>query len=383
MKKMSQKNTVLLIDGAQWYATYFQSVFTDRNWTISCNLKLSKNVTVIISSFFGNDIAVAKQRWPAAYQIFVAGEPNHVHFKGVKTAPHLILDCKDVPSRRWPESKFLYLPFFALHFVERVQYKPEHLLHRPTSEKETLSILQRKTKFCAFMYSHDVDHRNALFHNLNKFVANIDAETPNSKLVVDALGKCCNANANKLETDRRVYQPGRVTFYDLAVDKYRDYKFVICCENEVGLPGYITEKIINAYLANAIPIYRGAPDVATIFNPKSFINGNDLTDKQVADQILKIQSDDVLYRQMLQEPVFNALPSPSSSSSSSKLTMLPQWFDKTLYSNQIQMYIQDKLSKTSHISPVKSRNIGTKPLLNPQSLLQRKIRPQMGLIKRR
>lgn len=110
---MSQKNTVLLIDGAQWYINYFKFVFPSSNWTLTSNIKTPVGVQVIVSSFFGNDIVIAKQRWPRAYQIFVAGEPNHVHFKGVKTAPDLILD---VSSRRWTESKFMYLPFFCVAF---------------------------------------------------------------------------------------------------------------------------------------------------------------------------------------------------------------------------------------------------------------------------
>ena len=37
-------------------------------------------------------------------------------------------------------------------------------------------------------------------------------------------------------------------------------KFVIAMENKAR-PGYFTEKIVNAALANAIPVYWGAPDM--------------------------------------------------------------------------------------------------------------------------
>jgi hypothetical protein len=37
-------------------------------------------------------------------------------------------------------------------------------------------------------------------------------------------------------------------------------------------PGYITEKITNAALANAIPIFWGAPDAATDLNPAAFVH---------------------------------------------------------------------------------------------------------------
>ena len=51
-----------------------------------------------------------------------------------------------------------------------------------------------------------------------------------------------------------------------------NYKFNICCENSQR-DVYITEKILDAYLGNTIPIYAGG-NAETIFNPDSFINLN-------------------------------------------------------------------------------------------------------------
>lgn len=313
---------VLLIDGAQWYKKYFSCVFPQ--YIICSDLKNvgPRPVSVIVSSFFGNDIVAAKQKYPQAYLIFVSGEPNHVHFKGIKTAPHLILDCKDVSNRRWPESKFLYLPFFALHFVERIANQVTDLTKRPTTPAELDAIRKQKTKFCAFMYYHNVAHRNALFHTVSKLVA-----------PVEALGRSCHPNGHAVKTDRHQYEPGRVTFYDTAVKKYQEFKFVICCENELALPGYITEKIINAYLANCIPIYRGASDVSFIFNPKSFINGNDLTDEQLATEIHRIYNNNELYVEMLKQPIF-------VSHNTSNVCSLPKWFDFGLYASEIRECIK-------------------------------------------
>jgi GT2 family glycosyltransferase len=42
------------------------------------------------------------------------------------------------------------------------------------------------------------------------------------------------------------------------------------------IPNYWTEKIINGYLGNTIPIYWGDPNIENIFNPLSFININKL-----------------------------------------------------------------------------------------------------------
>lgn len=51
------------------------------------------------------------------------------------------------------------------------------------------------------------------------------------------------------------------------------YKFNFCFEN-VRYPGYITEKIFDAMVANTIPIYWGAPDVADFIPPEIFIDAS-------------------------------------------------------------------------------------------------------------
>ncbi len=50
-----------------------------------------------------------------------------------------------------------------------------------------------------------------------------------------------------------------------------DYKFCLCVEN-AAFPGYITEKIIDCYVAGVVPLYIGAPNVVEILPPDSFID---------------------------------------------------------------------------------------------------------------
>ncbi len=49
-----------------------------------------------------------------------------------------------------------------------------------------------------------------------------------------------------------------------------EYTFSICIENSYH-PGYVTEKLIDGYLANTVPIYWGGAD-HHVFNENSFIN---------------------------------------------------------------------------------------------------------------
>ena len=49
-------------------------------------------------------------------------------------------------------------------------------------------------------------------------------------------------------------------------DALAPYKYSIAIENS-SIPGYFTEKISECYLAHTYPIYYGAPDIATYFDP--------------------------------------------------------------------------------------------------------------------
>jgi len=123
---------------------------------------------------------------------------------------------------------------------------------------------------------------------------------------VDALGQCMSNRVDNIcqknsSHTRWVYDKD-TTFYDIAVNTYKPYKFVIAFENNY-IDGYITEKIINPILAGAIPIYWGTSDVKQHFNPKRFIYINDFpTFEDCIKYIEKIDQDDQLYRQIINEP---------------------------------------------------------------------------------
>ncbi|WP_296103276.1 glycosyltransferase family 10 [uncultured Agrobacterium sp.] len=62
---------------------------------------------------------------------------------------------------------------------------------------------------------------------------------------------------------------GPVANKELIMSKY---KFNLCYENARGFPGYITEKIFDAFRAGCVPIYWGAPNVNEIVPPECFID---------------------------------------------------------------------------------------------------------------
>ena len=55
------------------------------------------------------------------------------------------------------------------------------------------------------------------------------------------------------------------------INTIANYKFVFCAENTI-YPGYVTEKIIDCFIAGTIPIYIGAPDIENFIPKNLFID---------------------------------------------------------------------------------------------------------------
>lgn len=82
------------------------------------------------------------------------------------------------------------------------------------------------------------------------------------------------------------------------------YKFSIAMENSEG-DGYISEKILESFISGTIPIYYGDYIIDEYINPNVYIliKGEKDIDKKI-EYIKKIDSDDILYKSILNEKVF-------------------------------------------------------------------------------
>ena len=57
----------------------------------------------------------------------------------------------------------------------------------------------------------------------------------------------------------------------------RQYKFAMAYEN-AKFPGYVTEKIFDAFFAGCVPIYLGAPNVTDYIPAETFIDRRNFRD---------------------------------------------------------------------------------------------------------
>lgn len=91
------------------------------------------------------------------------------------------------------------------------------------------------------------------------------------------------------------------------VEVAKNYKYVVCFENDL-YPGYVTEKLLDAYACGSIPIYWGDLGQDIYFNRNSFFNLKDFVSMDhLIENVL-----DSNYDQMYQEPLFQRMPSLDS-----------------------------------------------------------------------
>ena len=77
----------------------------------------------------------------------------------------------------------------------------------------------------------------------------------------------------------------------------------LCFENDL-YPGYVTEKVLEAWLGWTIPLYWG-DDVSGILNPKAIINlANFSTMKDFVNYVSKLYGDKDQMINMINQPLF-------------------------------------------------------------------------------
>lgn len=168
----------------------------------------------------------------------------------------------------------LDIPFASISFGERRTHSPADLTRRPHA------VARARRRFCAYMYSNPVEERERFFLRLR------EAAAPYG-LAVDALGPC-DGEAGQPEklSSRESYD-----YLDDAVRQYQGYDFVIAYENET-VDGYVTEKLVSAYLAGCVPIYFGSCAAMEVFDARSMIFASGFaTSDRAIDEVIGLARD--------------------------------------------------------------------------------------------
>jgi hypothetical protein len=204
------------------------------------------------------------------------------------------------------ESNYLDPSNFDINFIPtKMETSDSSLLLFPLSAYYVLSYeidvnlfinprtLTKKTAFCLFSVSNSgCKERNNFYHHLSTYKT------------VDSCGKYLN---NMGSNCPEFYESNE---YCEFLNKY---KFMMCFENKLQ-DNYFTEKLINAYKCNTIPIYWGCPNIHEYINMNAifYLRPNFTEDdvKKLIDDIMKHDQDDKLYFEKHNQPLFknNEIP---------------------------------------------------------------------------
>lgn len=139
------------------------------------------------------------------------------------------------------------LPLYLIDCIERNTNFEDF---RKKSKDQLYSEYKNK-KFCTFVQGNgNCDFRNNYFMNLSKIEK------------VDSYGNLFNNTGEVLDRIGKI-------------ERTKEYKFALSFENS-EYDGYVSEKLIDAFRSDIIPIYWGGSKVSTEFNNKSFIDVNEL-----------------------------------------------------------------------------------------------------------
>lgn len=91
------------------------------------------------------------------------------------------------------------------------------------------------------------------------------------------------------------------------LDYLRRFRFTICPENSRtrGAGGYSTEKLAQAHLAGAVPIYWGDPVDVQVFNPARVLVFNGSNGADIVEAVRRLESDEGFRRRWFSEPVLS------------------------------------------------------------------------------
>jgi hypothetical protein len=86
----------------------------------------------------------------------------------------------------------------------------------------------------------------------------------------------------------------------------RNYKYMICFENDI-YPGYVTEKLLDAYLAGTVPLYWGDLGEEKHINRNSFLNLKDFPSLEAFAKVVASMDADQ-YCEIYSQPLLESVP---------------------------------------------------------------------------
>jgi hypothetical protein len=148
-------------------------------------------------------------------------------------------------------------------------------------------VKNNKKKFLSYVASNCVTFREKTFTNLSTIAT------------VHYGGGCSGlAGGNGTIQKSRV----RGSWEKNSKGAFKDYRYGLVMENKKS-DGYITEKIVNAYLSGTVPIWYGTNEIFDVINERAFIFYDPENPQPALDRIMYLEKNQTAYDEVLNEPI--------------------------------------------------------------------------------
>jgi hypothetical protein len=253
-----------------------------------------ENSDILLESCFGNSTLLYRKKW--SYSFLFLGESDRrlpIFIENGSQNPKLKdYSCilkgkskKDQKSKNVVNFPLFVLYLYSFDFVSKFESLNERT-HANIPPKNVCVIISNE---------NDQEGRNYFIDKLNE------------KVAIDFAGNYKN-NVKRIEDQH--CSPGFIDFVS-------NYKVIITMENSKN-DNYITEKILEGFAANIIPVYWGADNIGDYFNTERFINVKSFDINYVNDaieKILTVLNSDEVFIEMVNKPTYAKTlvpPLPSS-----------------------------------------------------------------------
>ena len=229
------------------------------------------------------------------YDVELSEKPDYL-FYSVFGEEYLNYDCIKIfytGENQCPDFNLCdyALGFEHLTLADRYMRLPIYYLNRyqkdfRAMQEKHIKVTPEKTGFCSFVYSNDraAEVRETFFNQLSAYKT------------ISSGGRYKN-NIGGPVADKIAFE--------------KEHKFSFSFENS-SYPGYCTEKLVQSFAAQTVPIYWGDPTVAETFNEDAFINCNNYNSwDEVIEAIKRVDNDPELYAHMLATPALKQLDEDS------------------------------------------------------------------------
>ena len=195
----------------------------------------------------------------------------------------------------------MHLATLSDEWQDRIFRRQQHseVTTTPLSTKTTAK--ETKERFLIYLASNCVAFREQAFAAISNL--SIMGSRGN---VMDYGGRCRGSSRNPaINTTNIIAAPDSVTQHKDWTTNHlvlQPYRFALVMENQKR-NGYMTEKIVAAFLAGAIPIYYGTHEVFDIFHRDAFIYYDINNPQPALDRIVYLETNRTAYQEVVNGPI--------------------------------------------------------------------------------